>query len=53
MVEHPRTVEQNAVLALAFNELLEAPRPVGVALLAERLVGARAWAAANEVEGRC
>ena len=37
MVEHPRTVEQNAVLALASNELLEAPQPVSVALLAERL----------------
>ena len=37
MVEHPRTVEQNAVLALAFNELLEAPQPVSVRLLAERL----------------
>jgi hypothetical protein len=37
MVEHPRTVEQNAVLVLAFNELLEAPRPVNVELLAERL----------------
>lgn len=34
MIEHPRTVEQNAVLALAFNELLEAPQPVGVELLA-------------------
>lgn len=37
MVEHPRTVEQNAVLALAFNELLEAPQPVSVELLAESL----------------
>lgn len=37
MVEHPRTVEQNAVLALAFNELLEATQPVSVRLLAERL----------------
>lgn len=37
MVEHPRTVEQNAVLALAFNELLEAPQPVGIKVLAERL----------------
>ena len=30
-------VEQNAVLALAFNELLEAPQPVSVELLAESL----------------
>ena len=37
MVEHSRTVEQNAVLALAFNELLEAPQPVSVELLAESL----------------
>jgi alkylmercury lyase-like protein len=37
MVEHPRTIEQNAVLALAFTELLDAPRPVTVPLLAERL----------------
>ena len=37
MVEHPRTVEQNAVLALAFNELLEVPQPVSVRLLAESL----------------
>ena len=37
MVEHPRTIERNAVLALAFNELLEAPQPVNVELLAERL----------------
>jgi hypothetical protein len=37
MVEHPRTVEQNRVLAVAFTELLEAPKPVTVALLAERL----------------
>jgi hypothetical protein len=37
MVDHPRTVEQNAVLALAFNELLEVPHPVTVGLLAERL----------------
>lgn len=37
MVEHPRTVEQNAVLSLAFNELLEATQPVSVRLLAERL----------------
>lgn len=37
MVEHPRTLEQNAVLALAFNELLEAPQPVSVELLAARL----------------
>ena len=37
MVEHPRTVEQTAVLTLAFNELLEAPQPVSASLLAERL----------------
>jgi len=37
MVEHPRTAEQNTVLALAFNELLETPQPVSVRLLAERL----------------
>ena len=37
MVEYPRTLEQNAVLALAFNELLEAPQPVSVELLAARL----------------
>jgi hypothetical protein len=37
MVEDPRTVEQNAVLALAFNELLEAPQPVSVELLADGL----------------
>ena len=37
MVEHPPTVEPHPVLALAFNELLEAPQPVSVRLLAERL----------------
>ena len=37
MVEDPRTVEQDAVLGLAFNELLEAPQPVSVGLLAESL----------------
>ncbi len=37
MVEHPCTVEQNAGLALAFNELLEAPQPVSVELLADKL----------------
>lgn len=37
MVEHPRTGEQNAVLALAFNELLKAPQPVSVELLAKGL----------------
>ena len=37
MVEHPSTVEPNHVLALAFSELLQAPHPVTVGLLAERL----------------
>lgn len=37
MVEHPRTVEQSHVLARAFNELLEAPQPVSVELLADGL----------------
>ncbi len=37
MVEDPWTVEQNAVLALACNELVEAPQPVSVELLADRL----------------
>ena len=37
MVEHPRTVESNPVLALAFNELLDAPHPVTVGSFAGRL----------------